>query len=108
MPILLYNNPGRTRINISVDLVVKLSKINNIVGIKDSSVDMTQGAEYIRRTDIDFAVLAGIDTLIYGFLSYGGKGAIVATANIAPQIVVKIYKEYQKGNYEEELKAQSS
>jgi len=106
LPILLYNNPGRTGINLSVDLVVKLSKINNIVGIKDSSGDMTQGAEYIRNTDDDFAVLAGRDTLIYGFLSYGGNGAIAATANIAPQIVVKIYEEYQKGNYQEALKAQ--
>jgi len=106
LPILLYNNPGRTGINLSVDLVVKLSKIDNIVGIKDSSGDMTQGAEYIRRTDDNFAILAGRDTLIYGFLSYGGKGAIAATANIAPQIVVKIYEEYQKGNYQEALKAQ--
>ena len=106
LPILLYNNPGRTGINLSVDLVVKLSKIDNIVGIKDSSGNMTQGAEYIRRTNDNFAVLAGRDTLIYGFLSYGGKGAIAATANIAPQIVVKIYEEYQKGNYQEALKAQ--
>jgi len=106
LPILIYNNPGRTGINLSVDLVVKLSKIDNIVGIKDSSGDMTQGAEYIRSTDDNFAVLAGRDTLIYGFLSYGGSGAIAATANIAPQIVVKIYEEYQKGNYQEALKAQ--
>lgn len=106
LPIILYNNPGRTGINLSVDLVVKLSKIDNIIGIKDSRGDMTQGAEYIRRTDDNFAVLAGRDTLIYGFLAYGGKGAIAATANIVPQIVVKIYEEYQKGNYQEALKAQ--
>ncbi len=106
LPILLYNNPGRTGINLSVDLVVKLSKIDNIVGIKDSSGDMTQGAEYIRRTDDDFSVLAGRDTLIYGLLAYGAKGAIAATANIVPQIVVKIYEEYQKGNLQAALKAQ--
>ncbi len=106
LPIILYNNPGRTGINLNVDLVVKLSEINNIIGIKDSSGDMTQGVEYIRRTNDNFAVLAGRDTLIYGFLAYGGKGAIAATANIVPQIVVKIYEEYQKGNYEEALKAQ--
>jgi 4-hydroxy-tetrahydrodipicolinate synthase len=106
LPIILYNNPGRTGINLNVDLVVKLSKISNIIGIKDSSGDMAQGAEYIRRTDDNFAVLAGRDTLIYGFLAYGGKGAIAATANIVPKIVVKIYEEYQKGNYQEALKAQ--
>jgi 4-hydroxy-tetrahydrodipicolinate synthase len=106
LPIILYNNPSRTGINLNVDLVVKLSKINNIIGIKDSSGDMAQGAEYIRRTDDNFTVLAGRDTLIYGFLAYGGKGAIAATANIVPKIVVKIYEEYQKGNYQEALKAQ--
>ena len=86
--------------------MVKLSKIDNIVGIKDSSGDMTQGAEYIRRTDDDFAFLAGRDTLIFAFLSYGGKGAVPATANIVPQIAVKIYEEYKKGNSQEALKAQ--
>ena len=106
LPILLYNNPGRTGINLSIDLVVKLSKIDNIVGIKDSSGDMTQGSEYIRRTDDDFSVLAGRDTLIYGLLAYGAKGAIAATANIVPQIVVRIYEEYQKGNLQAALKAQ--
>ena len=106
LPIILYNNPARTGINLSVDLVVKLSKIDNIVGIKDSSGDMTQGAEYIRRTDDDFAFLAGRDTLIFAFLSYGGKGAVPATANIVPQIAVKIYEEYKKGNSQEALKAQ--
>jgi len=106
LPIIIYNNPGRTGINLSVDLVVKLSQIDNIIGIKDSSGDMTQAAEYIRRTGDDFAVLAGRDTLIYSFLAYGGKGAIAATANIVPQIVVRIYEEYKKGNYEEALKSQ--
>ena len=106
LPMILYNNPGRTGVNLNIDLVVRLSQINNIIGIKDSSGDMTQAAEYIRRTGDDFAVLAGRDTLIYGFLAYGGKGSIAATANIVPQIVVKIYEEYQKGNYKEALKAQ--
>jgi len=106
LPIILYNNPGRTGINLSVDLVVKLSKIDNIIGIKDSSGDMTQGTEYIRGIGGDFAVLAGRDNLIYGFLAYGAKGAIASTANIVPQIVVKIYEEYQEGNYREALKAQ--
>jgi 4-hydroxy-tetrahydrodipicolinate synthase len=106
LPIILYNNPGLTGINLSVDLVVKLSQIDNIIGIKDSSGDMTQAAEYIRRAGGDFATLAGRDTLIYGFLAYGGKGAVASTANIVPQIVVKIYEEFQKGNYAEALKAQ--
>ena len=106
IPILLYNNPGRTGINLSADLVERLSKIDNIIGIKDSGGDMTLTGEYIRRTPDNFCVLAGRDTLILSTLVYGGKGAITATANIVPKIVVKIYEEYIKGNIKEALKAQ--
>lgn len=106
IPILLYNNPGKTGINLTADLVERLSKIDNIIGIKDSSGDMTLTEEYIRRTNDNFNVLAGRDTLILSTLIYGGKGAIAATANIVPKIVVKIYEEYIKGNIKEALKAQ--
>ncbi len=108
LPILLYSNPGRTGVNLSVDLVVRLSKVDNIVGIKDSSGDMTLTAEYIRRTSGDFSVLAGRDTLIYGTLSYGGKGAIAATANVAPKLVVEIYEAYIRGDIERAKKAQAN
>lgn len=106
IPVLLYNNPGRTGINLDVELVKRLSKIDNIIGIKDSSGDMTLTGEYIRRTGDDFCVLAGRDTLILSTLVYGGNGAITATANIAPKIPVKIYEEYLKGNLKKALEAQ--
>ena len=106
IPILLYNNPGKTGINLTADLVERLSKIDNIIGIKDSSGDMTLTVEYIRRTNDSFYVLAGRDTLILSTLIYGGKGSIAATSNIVPKIVVKIYEEYIKGNIKEALKAQ--
>ena len=64
LPVLLYNNPGRTRVNLSSYLVERLSKVDNIVGIKDSSGDMTLTSEYIRRTGDNFSVLFGRDTLI--------------------------------------------
>ena len=108
LPMLLYNNPGRTGVNLSADLVVRLSKVDNIVGIKDSSGDMTLTVEYIRRTSNDFSVLAGRDTLIYGTLSYGGKGAIAATANVAPRLVVEIYEAYMRGDIERAKKAQAN
>ena len=106
LPIILYNNPGRTGVSLSVDLIVRLSQLNHIVGIKDSSGDMSQAAEIIRRTNGNFAVLAGRDTLIYGFLSYGAHGSIAATANIVPELVVSIYELYQKGEYQASLEAQ--
>lgn len=106
LPVLLYNNVGRTGVNISADFVVKASKIENIVGIKDSSGDLTLTAEYIRRTDEKFSVLAGRDTLIYGTLCYGGKGAIAATANVAPKVIVEIFEAFMAGDHKRALAAQ--
>ncbi|MGE5597998.1 MAG: 4-hydroxy-tetrahydrodipicolinate synthase [Bacteroidota bacterium] len=106
IPVLLYNNPARTNISLSAGLVERLSHIENIVGIKDSSGDMTLTAEYIRRTGKDFAVLAGRDTLIYGTLAYGGRGSITATANVAPKLVVEIYEAYMAGDLQRSLEAQ--
>ena len=106
LPVLLYNNPGRTGVNLSAEIVVQAAKVDNIIGIKDSSGDMTLTAEYIRRTDESFAVLAGKDTLIYGTLAYGGRGAIAATANVAPKLVVEIYDAFMVGDYKRALAAQ--
>src|SRR5512135_138611 len=106
LPVLLYNNPQRTGINISAEFVARASKIKNIVGIKDSSGDLTLTSEYIRRTGDRFSVLAGRDTLIYGTLCYGGKGAIAATANVAPGVVAEIYEAFQAGDWKRSLEAQ--
>lgn len=106
LPVLLYNNPARTGVNISADFVERASKVENIVGIKDSSGDLTLTSEYIRRTGERFSVLAGRDTLIYGTLCYGGKGAIAATANVAPKVVVEIYEGFQAGDWRRSLEAQ--
>jgi len=106
LPVLLYNNPPRTGVNISPDFVVRASKVENIAGIKDSSGDLSLTAEYIRRTGERFSVLAGRDTLIYGTLCYGGKGAIAATANVAPKGVVEIYEAFMAGDMKRSLDAQ--
>jgi len=106
LPVLLYNNPQRTGVNISAEFVTRASKIENIVGIKDSSGDVTLTAEYIRRTGDKFSVLAGRDTLIFGTLCYGGKGAIAATANVAPKVVVEIYEAFQAGDWKRSREAQ--
>jgi len=106
LPVLLYNNPARTGVNISADFVARASKVENIVGIKDSSGDMTLMAEYIRRTEGKFSVLAGRDTLIYGVLCYGGKGGIAACANIAPKLIVEIYEAFMAGDLKRSLEAQ--
>jgi 4-hydroxy-tetrahydrodipicolinate synthase len=106
LPILLYGNKDRTNVGLSPDLVVKLSQIPNIVGMKDSSGDMTVTCEYIRRSGPDFHVLMGRDTLIYSALVHGGKGSITATANAAPKVVVEIYEAFVAGDLKRSLEAQ--
>jgi 4-hydroxy-tetrahydrodipicolinate synthase len=107
LPILLYNNPGRTGgVNLSPELTARLAEVDNIVGIKDSSGDLTLTMEYIRRTASDFAVLSGRDTLILAGLLHGTKGAIAATANVVPALVVEIYEAFQIGEIERARGAQ--
>lgn len=108
LPMLLYNNPGRVGYTMSGNLVERLAReVDNIVGIKDSSGDMTQTEEFIRRTqDIDFKVFGGKDTLIYATLAHGGVGAVCTTANYIPDLVVSVYNAYLKGNPRQALEYQ--
>lgn len=108
MPILLYNNPDKTNNNISVKVLKKLAAIDNIIGIKNTSLDFSQTISYIDATrDIEnFKVLAGSDFYIYGTLAYGGCGCVAGTANVAPKLVVDIFEKYEKGDLEGSLKAQ--
>lgn len=107
-PMLLYNNPGRTGYTLSSNLVLKLAEeMENIVGMKDSSGDMTQTCEFIRRTrHLDFKVFGGKDTLIYAALVHGAAGAVATTANMFPELVTSIYKKYIAGDLEGSLEAQ--
>lgn len=107
LPVILYGNDDRTNVPIPVDLAVELADIDNIVGIKDSSGDMTRMAEYIRLTrGKEFNVLSGRDTLIYANLCYGGAGAIAACANVVPSIVAGIYDSFKAGDYAKALEYQ--
>ena len=108
LPMLLYNNPGRVGYTMSGNLVERLAReVNNIVGIKDSSGDMTQTEEFIRRTqDLDFKVFGGNDTLIYATLAHGGVGAVCTTANYMPDLVVSVYNAYLEGNPQQALEYQ--
>lgn len=107
LPIILYGNEGRTQVKIDVNTCKELSGVDNIIGIKDSSGDMTKMAEYLRVTSREsFSVLAGRDTLIYAGLCHGGTGAIASTANIAPKLVSDIYNTFIAGDYQKSLELQ--
>lgn len=99
MPVLLYSNPMRTGVMIEVDTVVKLSELENVVGMKDSSGDIVQTSSYIEATkDKDFSVLVGNDACIFSALLSGAKGAVAATANVAPRLIVDLYNAVKAGN----------
>ena len=106
LPVFLYSNPSRTGVNLSVNLLVKLSEIENIVGIKDSSGNLEILYKYISSTASDFSVFIGRDSMILSGLSLGAKGAIAATANICPALVVSIYENFLIGNFKEAEKSQ--
>jgi 4-hydroxy-tetrahydrodipicolinate synthase len=106
IPVILYNNPGRTGINLDASTVSSLAEIDNIRGVKDSGGDLTLTAEYVRQVPGDFSVMAGKDSLILATLVYGGKGAIAATANVAPRLVLEIYNSFVNHDLEGARRAQ--
>lgn len=109
LPIVMYNMPARTGNNIAPDTVARLSKVDGIVGVKDSSGNFDNMKQYIELTDPEtFSVLSGNDALILWNLLAGGSGGITAVANIYPEVMVSIYQYFQKGDLEAAKKAQDS
>lgn len=108
LPIIIYNNKPKTNVTVTPETLARLAEIPNIVGVKDSTGDMTNTEEYIRLTRHrdDFHVLMGRDTLIYAALCYGATGAIASCANVAPKITVDIYNKYMAGDLKGALEAQ--
>ena len=107
LPILLYSNPDRTQVPFPTSTVLELAAVDNIVGIKDSSGDMSMTGEYIRLTrGMNFHVLMGRDTLIYAALCYGATGSICATGNVDPRVPVEIYEAFMAGDHKRALEAQ--
>ena len=108
LPMLLYNNPGRTAYGMSLTLVRDLAHtVENIVGMKDSSGDMTMTSEFIRMNrDIDFRVFGGKDTLIYAALAHGAAGCVATNANMFTELVCEIYEKFVAGDLKGSLEAQ--
>lgn len=107
LPVLLYTNPGRTKVNLTVPTVLELAAVETIIGIKDSSGDLTLTSDYIRETPDDFSVVVGKDTLIYAALLHGADGAIASTCNVAPRVVSEIYNAFIRGDLAGALELQN-
>ncbi len=107
-PVLLYNNPGRVGYTMSGNLVERLAhEVENIVGMKDTSGDITQTAEFIRRTrDVGFKVFGGKDTLLYASMCHGAVGGVCTSGNFMPELIADVYNKYVQGDLEGSLEAQ--
>ncbi|CAM5219255.1 4-hydroxy-tetrahydrodipicolinate synthase OS=Ureibacillus acetophenoni OX=614649 GN=dapA PE=3 SV=1 [Ureibacillus acetophenoni] len=101
LPIILYNIPGRSVVNLSVDTVVELSKIKNIVAIKEASGDLSAMSEMIERTRDGFSLYSGDDGLTIPVLSIGGTGVISVASHIIGNEMQAMVKKFQLGNFQE-------
>jgi 4-hydroxy-tetrahydrodipicolinate synthase len=107
LPVILYNNPGTCGgVKIDVDTVARLAQVPNILAMKDSSGDLQNTNECIRAVPERFSVLMGRDTLIFPALVCGARGAVPATGNIAPALLVEIYSSFQRGDLQASKSAQ--
>jgi 4-hydroxy-tetrahydrodipicolinate synthase len=99
LPVVLYNNPSTCGgLKIDVDTVARLAELPNILGVKDSSGDLQNTQEYIKAVPERFSVMMGRDTLIFPALVMGARGAVPATGNIAPRLLVEIYETFRRGD----------
>jgi 4-hydroxy-tetrahydrodipicolinate synthase len=99
VPVVLYSNPATCGgLKIEPDTVAKLAQVKNIVAIKDSSGDLQNLIETVRVVPPEFAVLQGRDTLIAPALMFGAKGAVPASCNVAPTLLVEIYESFMAGD----------
>jgi len=92
IPIILYNVPGRTGVNMTDETVARLAEIKNIVGLKEASGNLTQICEILRSTPEDFCLLSGDDALYFPMLMLGAKGVISVTANVVPREMIDLYE----------------
>ncbi len=106
IPIILYNVPGRTCMNISPSLIAELAQVPNIVAVKEASGDLGQVAEIASLVPEDFAIYSGNDDSIVPLLSLGGHGVISVLANVCPRETHDLVEKYLEGDVEGSRKIQ--
>ena len=100
IPILIYNVTKFTNINVSVGLTARLSRHPNIIGIKDSNGNVSSLGEMVNAVDKDFSVLVGTAGALFGALTLGAVGGVLALANVAPEACVRIQQLLRQGDIE--------
>lgn len=101
LPVMIYNIPGRTGVNIAADTMVALSKLRNVVAVKEASGNLDQVGEIIRRVGRDFKVYSGDDSLTLPILSIGGDGVVSVASHIVGPRMRQMIDEYNNGKTKE-------
>jgi 4-hydroxy-tetrahydrodipicolinate synthase len=104
IPLVLYNVPGRTAVNMLPPTVARLAEIKNIVAIKEATGDMKQVSEVIRLCGNRITVLSGDDFTTIPLMALGGKGVISVSANVAPRLVSQMCALWEQGRFDEARK----
>ncbi len=99
IPIIIYNIPSRTGVNLLPETLASLAELNNIVAIKEASGNLEQMTQILHLCGDKISLLSGDDKLLLPVLSIGGKGVISVVANIIPEEVSILISEFEKGNY---------
>jgi len=98
LPIIIYNIPGRSVIDMSVATMGRLAKLPNIVGVKDATADLARPLRTRVEIGPDFCQLSGEDATVTGFPAQGGVGCISVTANVAPALCSQLHEAWQRGD----------
>ncbi|MBS0472556.1 MAG: 4-hydroxy-tetrahydrodipicolinate synthase [Proteobacteria bacterium] len=106
IPILLYNIPGRAIVEISVDTMARLSKLKNIVGVKDATANLMRPSRERIACGTDWRLLSGEDGTALGYMAHGGHGCISVTANIAPKLCSEFQNACMQGAFDRALQIQ--
>ena len=104
IPIILYNVPGRTSVNMLPETTARLAEIKNIVGIKEATGNLQQISETIKLCGDNFSVISGDDANTLPIIAAGGNGVISVTANIAPEKISALCKSCLEGNFSDARK----
>ena len=106
IPIFIYNIPGRSVIDISVDTMARLYELKNIAGVKDATASMARVSLQRQAMGPDFIQLSGEDATALGFMAHGGHGCISVTSNVAPRLCAEMQNACLKGDYASALRVQ--
>lgn len=100
IPIVIYNIPGRSVVDMSVDTMARLAKIPNVVGVKDATCDLVRPLQTRLAAGKDFCQLSGEDGTVAAFLAQGGEGCISVTSNVAPKMCAELHAAWRERDFD--------